>query len=332
MTFENTLRISTKMSNLPKISVIICTYNHAQYIKRAINSILNQTYQDFEIIVVDDGSTDNTKSIIKSFGNSIKYIYQDNKGLAGARNTGIHASKGEFVTFLDTDDYFVKENLERKITFLDSNPQAKWVYSDWQYVDDKGNYLEKGSVKWRYSEKKLPEEVFKELLYKRNFISCCTVVVKKSVLEDVGYYDPNVICQEDYDILLRISLKYPAHYIDEVLLVVHDIPGSLSKDFNKWVSGNAVIVDKLEDLIPDDFPDKKKALDKIHADKYTYLARNFVQKGQFKNALNSYLQSIKLLPLQKRIYWCLILLIFQSIKAYVNYPFISKKDRIESKF
>ena len=92
------------MNSLPKISVIICTYNHAQYIKKAIDSVLNQTYQDFEIIVVDDGSTDNTKNIVNHFGNSIKYIYQDNKGLASARNTGIHASKGEFVTFLDAED------------------------------------------------------------------------------------------------------------------------------------------------------------------------------------------------------------------------------------
>jgi glycosyltransferase involved in cell wall biosynthesis len=317
------------MNSLPKISVIICTYNHAQYIKKAIDSVLNQAYQDFEIIVVDDGSTDNTKNIVNHFGNSIKYIYQDNRGLASARNTGIHASKGEFVTFLDADDYYLKENLKIKILFLENNPQVSWVYSDWQYFDEKGNYLEKGSVRFRYANKNLNNKnlnnkLFERLLYKRNFISCCAAVVKKSVLEDVGYFDPNVICLEDYDILLRISLKHPVYYINEVSLMVRDIPGSLSKDFNKQVSGNAVIVDKLETLIPNDFPDKKRFLNRKHADKYMYLAQSFVKMGQYKSALNAYWQSIKRLPLQKRIYWCVLLLVFQSIKAHACHSIVSK--------
>ncbi len=107
------------MSDLPKISVIIPTFNHGHYIKKAINSIFNQTYKNFEIIIVDDGSTDNTLDIISIYGDSVRYIYQENRGLAGARNTGIQASKGEYLAFLDADDYFEAGNLGEKITFLE---------------------------------------------------------------------------------------------------------------------------------------------------------------------------------------------------------------------
>jgi glycosyltransferase involved in cell wall biosynthesis len=314
------------MNHNPKISVIIPTYNHSQYLKRAIDSVLNQTYEDFEIIVVDDGSTDNTRGLIDAYGNQIKYIYQENQGLASARNTGIQASQAKYVAFLDADDWFAKENLEIKVSYLEDHPDAAWVYSDWQYLDDKGNYLEKGSTIFKYAHKKLTGHIFEELVYNRNFISPCTVAVKKTILEDVGYFDPSVICQEDLDLWLRISLKYPAHYIDKVLVYVTALPGSLSRDFSKWVSGNAVIVDKLKHLIPDDLKNRGKILDKIIADKHTFLGRDFFQRGQLNEAINAFWQSIKHFPLQKRVYWLLFMAIVRSILAYLHPTTIREKS------
>ena len=97
---------------MPKISVIIPTYQHADFLGDAIDSVLAQTYKDYELIIVDDGSTDGTREIVAAYGNQIKYIYQDNRGLSAARNTGILASKGEYIGLLDADDVWLPNKLE----------------------------------------------------------------------------------------------------------------------------------------------------------------------------------------------------------------------------
>ena len=311
---------------MPKVSIIIPTYNRARFITRAIDSVLSQTYWNVEIIVVDDGSTDNTKNIVNSYGKQVRYIYQENKGAASARNTGINESKGQYIAFLDSDDFYAKDNLEKKISFLEGNPQIGWIYSDWQYIDEKGKYLDKGSLRFDYFNKKLSGEIFEELFYKRNFIATDTVVVKRSVLEDIGFFDPKIPSQEEYDLWLRMSAKYAVGYIDEPLVTVTTHPDSLSTDFSKWAYGNALIIDKIEKILPDNFTVRKRMMDRMYADKYTFLGRDFAQKGQFKKAVDAYWKSIKRLPLQKRIYWLLILLIVRSIKEYVH-SFTMSKNR-----
>jgi len=297
-----------------KVSVIIATYNYGRYIKTAIDSVLAQTYSDVEIVVVDDGSKDNTRDIVTSYGDSVKYIYQKNRGPAAARNTGIFESKGEFIAFLDADDYYAKDNLKIKMSFLENTDGAGWIFSDWQYVDEDKKILDKGSTKFKFAEKKLTGMIFEDLIYHRNYISPCSVVIKRSILKDIGYFDPDVRSQEELDLWLRTSLKYPVYYIDDVLVYVTVHSNSLSRDFSKWVYGNALIVEKLKYLIPKDFPNRKRVLNRIIADKHTYLGRDFEQKGELKNAMNSYLQSIKQFPFQKRIYWSLIVVFIKIIR------------------
>jgi glycosyltransferase involved in cell wall biosynthesis len=286
------------MTNSKKVSVIIATYNHGKYIKVAIDSVLAQTYRDFEVIIVDDGSTDHTRDIVASYGDSVKYLWQENQGLACARNTGIFESSSEFLAFLDADDYYARDNLEKKLDYLGINPDASWVFSDWQYVDEYNNFLDRGSTRFKFSNKKLTGKVFEELVYYRNFISPCSVAIRRSILEEVGYFDPCVLCQEDLDLWLRVSLQYPIHYINEVLVFVTVHSYSLSMDFSKWVYGNALIAEKLRNLIP----------------------------GDLRNALKSYLLSIKQFPFQKRIYWSSVLIIIKMISRLVCYCNTSAKS------
>ena len=301
-----------------KVTVIIPTYNRAHFIENAIKSILQQTYRDYEIIVVDDGSTDNTGYLIAAYGNQIRYFYQNHAGAASARNTGIKKSIGKYIAFLDSDDYFCEENLFKKILFLERNLDIGWVFSDWNYVDEFGNYFNKGSLHFHYAQKKLSGLIFGELLYKRNFIATPTVIIRRSVLDDIGLFDPMILSQEEYDLWLRISSKYSVCYINEPLVNVIVHADSLSSDFEKWTLGNALIVDKLHQILPKDFIVKKGFVNRLMADKFTFLARNYAKKNQFKNALNSYWQSMKYLPLQKRVYWLIIILLFRSIKYYLN--------------
>ncbi len=299
---------------MPKVSVIIPTFNRAQFIRRTIDSVLNQTYRDYEIIIIDDGSTDNTKEVVESYGDKVRYYRQANNGVATARNTGIAKADGEYIAFLDSDDIFLTENLETKISFFESHPNEYWVYSDWQYVDEKGNLLQHGSQKYNYSHRQLNGSIFNELIYHRNFISPCTVVLKKSVFDKIGCFDPQIPSQEEYDLWLRISLKYPANYLDQSLVYAMIHKDSLSGDFRKWAKGNEQIVDKLKDIIPDDFPHKKNLLNRMHADKYTFLGRDNAEKHNYSEALIYYFKSIRKLPLQKRLYWLILKTFFSYIR------------------
>ena len=126
---------------MSKVSVIIPTYNREKLISRAIESVLAQVYPVYEIIVVDDGSTDATKSVLAPFNGKIKYIYQKNAGIAEARNRGIKESSGEYIAFLDSDDYWAPEKLAEQVKVLDANPQVGIVFAPMPIVNEKGEIL-----------------------------------------------------------------------------------------------------------------------------------------------------------------------------------------------
>lgn len=299
---------------MSKVSVIIPTFNRSHLIGKTIDSVLNQTYRNFEIIVIDDGSTDNTREVVRSYGDVVRYFKQTNSGVAAARNTGIAMSEGEYISFLDSDDTFLPDNLEIKMAFFKNHTNESWVYSDWQYVDERGDLLQTGSQKYNYANRQLNGIIFNELIYHRNFISPCTVVLKKLIFKDIGYFDASILSLEEYDLWIRISLKYPVNYINEVLTYTTIHSGSLSEDFSKWVQGNARIIDKLDGILPETFDNKKKFLNRMHADKFTFLGRDFSIKKNYRKAMGAYWNSIKRLPFQKKIYWLLCrALVFYSI-------------------
>lgn len=196
------------------VSVIIPAFNAEKYILDAINSILSQTYQNYEIIVVNDGSTDNTEQIIKPYLNRIIYLYQDNKGVAAARNTGIKASKGEYIAFLDSDDVWSPEKLSIQVKFLNDHPDFDLVYGDYGTFGENG-VIDKNSPLTR----KFPRPdgyIFQDLLL-RCLIFTATVMLQKKVLEETGLFDEQFSIGEDYDLWLRIAEKHKIGYIPEVV-------------------------------------------------------------------------------------------------------------------
>ena len=121
------------------ISVIIPAYNHAKYLSEAIQSVLNQTYQNFEILIVDDGSTDNTRQVVQNYTDQrIKYIYQENRGLAASRNAGLRVTQGEYVAFLDADDIFLPHKLEVQLDWFEAHPSCGMVFSGFYFMNDRG--------------------------------------------------------------------------------------------------------------------------------------------------------------------------------------------------
>jgi glycosyltransferase involved in cell wall biosynthesis len=196
------------------VSIIIPSYNAAAYVKYAVDSALAQTYKNCEVIVVDDGSTDNTRQVLAPYIDSgkIKYIYHENKGLAGARNTGIKNSSGEYIALLDADDIFLPEKIAEQVRVLEENTDFGVCYSDLIHFSDSE------PRKFYHHRYKYPSgNIFEPLLHKQ-FINPLTVMARREVFEQCGYFNESLRRSEDWDLWLRwahAGVKF--YYLDKPL-------------------------------------------------------------------------------------------------------------------
>jgi hypothetical protein len=195
---------------MPKVSVIIATYQRAHLVNRAIASVFAQTYDDYEIIVVNDGSTDDTRYVLSDYGDRIIAIHQNNRGLAAARNAGIQVAQGEYIAFLDDDDLWAPQKLEHQIPLFVADQNIGLVYADMTVFNETeilpGTYLN-GFVP--------PHTVMPwTLLQYGNFFPMPTIVIRRICLEEVGYFNEALSVCEDYDLWLRIIEKWAACYVN----------------------------------------------------------------------------------------------------------------------
>jgi glycosyltransferase involved in cell wall biosynthesis len=183
---------------MPKVSVIIPAYNQGHYLGEAIQSVLDQTFSDFEAIIVDDGSTDNTRKVAQAITDSrFHYIFQENRGLSGARNTGIKNSQGPYLTFLDSDDLFLPEKLTLLVNELENKPEFGFVAGQAIPIDEYGRRIGK------IFKTPLPEDGCQLLL--GNPLHVGSVLLRRSWQERVGYFDEGLRSYEDWDMWLRLA-------------------------------------------------------------------------------------------------------------------------------
>jgi glycosyltransferase involved in cell wall biosynthesis len=195
------------------VSVIIPTFNRAGKVVRAISSVLSQTFTDLEIIVVDDGSMDGTKDALAKFRNKIKYIYHSlNLGVSAARNSGIKRSTAPFISFLDSDDYWLPEKLAEQIAFFERNPNASACQTEEIWIRNGRR------VNPRKIHRKPSGDIFEPSL-KLCLVSPSAVILKRVLLEEVGLFDEDLPACEDYDLWLRISCRHPVYLIKRPLVV-----------------------------------------------------------------------------------------------------------------
>lgn len=196
-----------------RVTVIIPTYNRYTLLSRAIKSLLNQSYRVDEIIVIDDGSSDNTPNIQNDFP-QIRYFYQKNSGVSAARNLGIQNATNEWIAFLDSDDEWYKEKIAKQVAFHKENPQILMSYTAERWVRN----MQEVKIPKKY--RKIGDDIFKENLSYCN-IAPSSVMLHRSVLEDVGLFDESLRVCEDYDLWLRILCFYRVGLIDEKLITKH---------------------------------------------------------------------------------------------------------------
>lgn len=189
-----------------KVSVIIPTYNQDKYLCEAIDSMLGQTYKDFEIIVINDGSTDNTEKILGEYGDKIKWKSQKNKGSAVARNSGISMAKGEYITFLDSDDVAMPNRLELSVDYLDKHPAVGLVYTDYYQVNERGELMKLTAACGHGL-----------LLIQANYVPMGSCMCRSECIDTVGVFDADTLGSCDWDMWIRIAERYSIHRIPKPL-------------------------------------------------------------------------------------------------------------------
>ncbi len=200
----------------PEVSVIIPTYNRANVLKRSVDSVLNQSYRDFELIIVDDASTDNTEVIVNKINDShIRYVrLSTNGGPAQARNEGVRVAKGKYIAFQDSDDYWRTEKLQKQMDFLKNNPEYLFVFC--KIVGKEKPYTQIPPENFFDTEKY--EHGFLDILLISNKIGTPSMMMKKSLFEELGGFNSELRTMEDWDLALRAAESHPIGYISDILV------------------------------------------------------------------------------------------------------------------
>jgi len=224
----------------PLISVIIPTYNYGNFVCDAVSSALAQSYEPVEVIVVDDGSQDDTPQSLSRYGSKIRYIRQENRGLSAARNRGIHEAKGEYIALLDADDVWETEKLRRQMELL-INSQAGMAYSLVSYIDARGLSLEVEHGRWAISR-----EPRKDLLFK-NTIAPSTALIKRECFNKVGFFDETLKSSEDWDMWLRIAAHFQIVCLAEPLVRYRLHNSNMSKNVDGMIEQSIRVLERYRD-------------------------------------------------------------------------------------
>lgn len=278
----------------PKVSVIIPTYNCVKYLPEALDSVLAQTYQDFEIIIIDDGSLDGTRSLVEEYLQKypgiIRYIYQENRGLACARNTAMKNSRGEYIALLDADDVFLSERIRLGVEVLDQTAGVGLCHANITRMDEGGRIIRTPLR----DEKFLSGYVFENILLKKANVSVPTIIFRRSCIEKIGGFDENLtrLGCEDREFCLRLSREYKFYYIDKVLAYYRERSNSMSRDLFKMLKARYYVVNKHTSECGFDVFIRKKAFAAVHRE----MGDTFLFDGLFFLAAGQYIKSIVYWP------------------------------------
>jgi len=277
--------------DLSSISVVITAYNASRWIRRTIDNILVQTYPVLEVIVIDDGSTDDTAAIVLSYEDNVKHVYQENCGQPVARNRGIRLAKGCFVAFVDADDYWHSQKLEKQMNLIQSQGLA-WVVSDAEWVDDKDGKIELPKLP-------MAEGNVFEKLVKGNYIVSATPLIRRDVFDQVGYFneDPAARIGEDWDMWLRIANQFPLGVVREKLAYVRLHPYSMmsvTSMTEKVLGLEGVVLRAIDRQASGSHILKRDALANI----YYRAGVQLVKQDQYKEARKYFFRELRCRPLK----------------------------------
>jgi glycosyltransferase involved in cell wall biosynthesis len=289
-----------RSSSPPTVSVVIPAYNAAPWIAETIDSVLAQTFSDFEVIVVDDGSTDETPNIVSSYEDSIRYLRKRNGGSASARNAGIRAAQGAYIAFVDADDLWMPQKLELQMDLLSNDIDLAWVYSDAFVVEEKSD-----NVLYRAGEHvSLHAGDILRPLVLHDFIPSPTPIVKREVFAVAGYFDESLRRSEDWDMWLRIAAELRASFVDQPLAKYrrHSLGKTGTIDLEYTFQSRMLIIEKALAQNPKRLSGLR---DQAIANVYSGVGRLMLKRGASVNARAMFRRAVRLCPRDIKLssYW-----------------------------
>jgi glycosyltransferase involved in cell wall biosynthesis len=305
--------------SVPLVSVIIPAYNAQDFIGETIHSVINQTYPDWEMLVIDDGSTDETRKVVEKYLSDprIRYLYQENQERAVARNHGIRCSSGQYIAFLDADDVWLSNKLEVQVDYLNHHPGVGLCFTNYHLIDTKGVLTGAPGISFSSNNQF-------DYLLKGNFIANSTVMIPRDVLDKVGLFDEALPAfgSEDWDMWLRIARFYPIHLIDQPLALyrLHENNTSLER---MRLSAEAVLQKVFGDpTLPGYIVENKK---NVYALLYLNFSETYLRLNQRQSAFAYWQQAWQVHPKglisNKRGWWT-------TLKLFLPYSVISNLPKL----
>ena len=231
---------------MPKVSVVVTIYNSMSYFPEALNSVLGQTLTDLEVIVVDDGSTDQPTDWLNTVDDSrIRYVAQANQGVSVARNTGISHAQGEYIALLDGDDLWDATKLEKQVELMDRDSTIGLVHTWLALIDEKSHPT------GRVMKPDKEGRVWKDIV-ERNMVACSSAMVRRCCFDTVGVFDASLSVAEDWDLWIRIAADYPFAVIKEALVMYRNHGSSKSKNYPAMVHNFRTIIERAFESSPQD--------------------------------------------------------------------------------
>ena len=293
----------------PLVSVVVPTHNRAPLLRRAIDSVLEQTYRNLDLIVVDDASEDDTAEVVASFDDRrVRYYrHETNRHVSATRNTGIEHSRGEYVAFLDDDDEWLPTKLEKQVRLMNAAPDdVGLVYCWMDYFDGQGRKVSEVHPTLRGN-------VFDQVLDRQRLGNSSTLLVRTSVVKEMCGFDELLRRGNDGDFIRRVCLRYAVDLVPEVLVRVNVGHGPRISMFDEEgirnaIKGHAAKLTKFRDELPG-YPRQAAA---IHAS----LAQHYIQLGQWRNGWAAYVRALKTSPSSPDTY----VSVLRSLKDRVTKP------------
>src|SRR5258705_3055544 len=283
----------TRMTDFPLVSIVVPAFNVDWCVRRAIDSVLAQSFPEWELIVVNDGSTDDTRSVLASYGQALRVIDQENRGMSAARNAGIRAARGSLVAFLDADDYWLPDKLSRQVDLMQAKPDIGFCSTSARIENPDGEFLNL----WQFRHEST--NVLQTLFVENAAIAggCSAVVVRKSLLDRVGLFDERLRGFEDPDLWIRLAAVAGYACIEEALVVVMRRENNVSRNLHEMRKAALRSMSKNRPLLPPRL--RGTFWRKCLAGVYTDYAKGAYRAGLVPQAVADTLRAFVLSPMSR---------------------------------
>ncbi|MCS7272645.1 MAG: glycosyltransferase [Fimbriimonadales bacterium] len=283
----------------PRVSVLIPSYNHARFLPATLQSVFDQTYTDYEIVVVDDGSTDGSVELLRSYGDRIRLFTQQNRGTYPTLNRCVAESRGEYLAILNSDDLWAPTKLEKQVAFLDAHPQVGLVHTGGHFIDAEGRILSNNPLGFPWP--RTPTGNIIELLVRYNRIVPSSAVLRRECFERVGGFREDLYGLGDWEMWLRVALEYDIGYIDEPLTLYRVHGANAFLQHRRLLEDEVKVRSETIHACETRFMQRAndpRAMRLALAHSYACLGTDYALLGDRKRARQAYIRSLQLYPLR----------------------------------